>query len=96
MLCIAGKVPVGIILNRINTCVADSAIPESQGSVVLHGRGTSDVVFAIHQLQEKCEQNMKLHIVFMDLTNAFDAVSRKGLHVEVPIGKLGSRIKVSL
>ena len=37
-------------------------------------------VYALRQLQEKCrEQQMPLYIVFIDLTKAFDLVSRDGL-----------------
>ncbi|ROT78369.1 hypothetical protein C7M84_002918 [Penaeus vannamei] len=43
------------------------------------GRGTSDMVFAVRQVQEKCsKQNQELHLV-VDLTNAFDTVNRNGL-----------------
>ncbi|ROT64732.1 putative endosomal membrane protein EMP70 [Penaeus vannamei] len=43
-------------------------------------RGTSDMIFAVRQLQEKCrEQNQELHLVFVDLTKAFDTVNRNGL-----------------
>ena len=38
------------------------------------------MVFVLHQLQEKCrEQNMGLYATFIDLTKAFDTVSRTGL-----------------
>ena len=38
------------------------------------------MVFVLRQLQEKCrEQNKGLYITFVDLTKAFDTVSRKGL-----------------
>ena len=38
------------------------------------------MVFILRQLQEKCrEQNKGLYVAFMDLTKAFDTVSRKGL-----------------
>ena len=40
----------------------------------------SDMVFSLHQLQEKCrEQWMPLYIAFIDITKAFDLVSRDGL-----------------
>ena len=43
-------------------------------------RGTIDMIFTARQLQEKCqEQNMDLYITFVDLTKAFDTVSREGL-----------------
>ena len=39
-----------------------------------------DMVFSLHQLQEKCrEQQMPLYIAFINLTKAFDLVSRDGL-----------------
>ena len=38
------------------------------------------MVFAVQQLQEKCrEQNQELHMVFVDLTKAFDTVNNKAL-----------------
>ena len=38
------------------------------------------MVFVLRQLQEKCrEQNKGLYVSFVDLTKAFDTVSRKGL-----------------
>ncbi|XP_066297920.1 uncharacterized protein [Branchiostoma lanceolatum] len=43
-------------------------------------RSTIDMIFSLRQLQEKCrEQNMPLYIAFIDLTKAFDIVSRDGL-----------------
>jgi hypothetical protein len=39
------------------------------------------MIFSLRQLQEKCsEQNQPLYITFIDLTKAFDLVSREGLH----------------
>ena len=38
------------------------------------------MVFAIRQLQEKCiEQRQDLYLLFIDLTKAFDIISRPGL-----------------
>ena len=38
------------------------------------------MIFVLRQLQEKCtEQNMGLYAAFIDLTKAFDTVSREGL-----------------
>ena len=43
-------------------------------------RGTTDMIFAARQLQEKCqEQNLDLYLTFVDLTKAFDSVCREGL-----------------
>lgn len=39
-----------------------------------------DMIFSVRQLQEKCrEQQMPLYMAFIDLTKAFDFVSRRGL-----------------
>ena len=56
------------------------------------------MVFSLRQVQEKCrEQQMPLYIAFIDLTEAFDLVSRDGLFQILPkIGcppKLQSMIK---
>jgi len=38
------------------------------------------MLFAARQVQEKCrEQNLDLYMVFINLTKAFDFVSREGL-----------------
>ena len=40
------------------------------------------MIFSLRQLQEKCrEQRLPLHIAFVDLTKAFDTVSRPGLYM---------------
>ena len=39
------------------------------------------MIFTLRQLQEKCrEQNKPLHVAFIDLTKAFDTVSRTALY----------------
>ena len=54
-------------------------LPESQ-SGFRKDCGTIDMVFAARRLQEKCqEQNIDLYSTFIDLTKAFDTVSREGL-----------------
>ena len=43
------------------------------------------MIFSIRQLQEKCrEHNMPLYVSFIDLTKAFDLVSRDGLFKILP------------
>ena len=38
------------------------------------------MIFVLKQIREKCrEQNMRLYAAFVDLTKAFDTVSRDGL-----------------
>ena len=79
LLSIAGKILARVILNRLTTEVIGKVYPESQCGF-RSGRGTADMVFAYRQLQEKCiEQNQPLYTVFVDLTKAFDTVSRDGL-----------------
>ena len=49
------------------------------------GRSTIDMLFSLRQLHEKCrEQHMPLYIAFIDLTKAFDLVSRDGLFKVLP------------
>jgi len=78
LLSIVGKVFARIALNRLQK-LADRVYPESQCGFRAH-RSTVDMIFSLRQLQEKCrEQNMPLHLAFIDLTKAFDLVSREGL-----------------
>ena len=73
-----GKVFAKIILIRLQK-LAERVYPESQCGFRA-GRSTVDIVFSLRQLQEKCrEQQMPLYIAFIDLTKAFDLVSRDGL-----------------
>ena len=47
---------------------------------IQENRGTIDMIFTARQLQEKCqEQNVDFYMTFVDLTKAFDTVSREGL-----------------
>ena len=42
------------------------------------------MIFTARQLQEKCqEQNVDLYMTFVDLTKAFDTVSRNGLGAKI-------------
>ena len=79
LLSIAGKILARVLLNRLVPSIAADHIPESQCGFRAK-RSTTDMVFSLRQLQEKCrEQNKGLYITFVDLTKAFDTVSRKGL-----------------
>ena len=74
LLSIAGK-----ILARALNCLLDhleqGLLPETQCDFRA-GRGTTDMIFAARQLQEKCmEQHGDLYTTFVDLTKAFDTVS---------------------
>ena len=79
LLSTAGKILARVLLDRITSTVAEEVLPESQCGF-RSGRGTTDMVFVLRQIQEKCrEQNMGLYAAFIDLTKAFDTVSREGL-----------------
>ena len=79
LLSIAGKILAKVILNRLNAHLLDETVPESQCGF-RQNRGTVDMIFCARQIQEKCrEQNKDLYILFVDLTKAFDTVSRPGL-----------------
>nr|VZI14470.1 unnamed protein product [Spirometra erinaceieuropaei] len=79
LLNIAGKIFARILLNRLNNHLEQGLLPESQCGFRRH-RGTTDMIFAARQLQEKC-QGMRTHLysTFVDLTKAFDTVNREGL-----------------
>ena len=78
LLSIVGKVFARVALTRLQA-LASNVYPESQCGFRA-GRSTVDMIFSLRQLQEKCqEQQMPLYIAFIDLTKAFDLVSRSGL-----------------
>jgi len=67
LLSIAGKILARVLLNRLLEHLEQ-------------GLGTSDMIFAARELQEKCmEQDCNLYMTFVDLTKAFDTVSQEGL-----------------
>ena len=79
LLSIAGKVISRILLNRLVDAIAEEILPESQCGF-RRGRGTTDMVFTLRQIQEKSrEQQKPLYMVFIDLTKAFDSVNRDAL-----------------
>ena len=78
LLSIVGKVFARVVLGRLQVLAA-TVYPEAQCGFRPE-RSTIDMIFATRQIQEKCrEQQMPLYIAFIDLTKAFDLVSRKGL-----------------
>ena len=79
LLSIAGKVLVRVLLNGLIAHLEKGLLPENQcGFRKEHG--TIDMVFVARQLQDKCqEQNIDLYSTYVDLTKAFDTVSREGL-----------------
>ena len=77
--CIAGKVLARILLYRLIPSIIEDFTPESQCGFRAN-RGTTDIIFVLRQIQEKYrEQNMGLFVAFIDLTKAFDTVSRDSL-----------------
>ncbi|PFX12093.1 RNA-directed DNA polymerase from mobile element jockey [Stylophora pistillata] len=79
LLSIAGKILVCIILNRLIFTISEHNLPEAQCGF-RQGRSTTDMTFAVQQVQEKCrEQNMDLYALFVDLTKAFHTVDRAAL-----------------
>ena len=78
LLSVAGKVLSRVLLPRLQI-IADRVLLESQCGFRA-SRSTIDAVFTLRQLQEKCiEQQCPLYVAFIDMTKAFDLVSRSGL-----------------
>ncbi|BHF82144.1 hypothetical protein SprV_0802528100 [Sparganum proliferum] len=79
LLNIAGKISARTLLNRLNNHLKQGFLPKSHCGFRRHC-GTTDMIFAARQLQEKC-QEMRTHpySTFVDLTKAFDTVNREGL-----------------
>ena len=78
LLSIIGKAFARLILKRLQL-LAERIYPESQCGFRAE-RSTIDMIFSLKQLQEKSrEQRQPLYIAFIDLTKAFDLVSRSGL-----------------
>ncbi|XP_014787911.1 uncharacterized protein LOC106881903 [Octopus bimaculoides] len=79
LLSTVGKTFACVILSRLQL-LASRIYPESQ-SGFRRSRSTIDMISSIHQLQKSREQKMPLYMAFIDLTKAFDLVSRKGLFI---------------
>ena len=78
LLSVVGKVFARVVLMRLQV-LSERVYPESQCGFRAE-RSTVDMIFSVRQLREKCrEQQMPLYIAFIDLTRAFDLVSRTGL-----------------
>ncbi|BHF59649.1 hypothetical protein SprV_0100261000 [Sparganum proliferum] len=73
------KIFARILLNHPNNHLKQGLLSESQCGFRRH-RGTTDMIFAARQLQEK-GQEMRTHLytTFVDLKKAFDVVNREGL-----------------
>ena len=78
LLSVVGKLLARAVLKRLQV-LSDRVYPESQCGFRAK-RFTTNTVFSLRQLQEKCrEQQQPLFVAFIDLTKAFDLVSRDGL-----------------
>ncbi|CAG9138444.1 unnamed protein product [Plutella xylostella] len=79
LLSVVGKAFARVILSRLHI-LANRVYPESQCGFRAN-RSTTDMIFTLRQLQEKCrEQRKPLFMAFVDLNKAFDTVSRNGLY----------------
>ena len=68
-----------ILLNLLNEHLDQTGLLPGSQCGFRKDRDTIDTVFTARQLQEKCqEQNVDLYMTFVDLTKAFDKVSRDG------------------
>ena len=88
---------VGNVFDRIPIRLqklAERIYPESRCGFRAE-RSTIYMIFSLRQLQEKGrEQHMPLYIAFIDLTKAFDLVSRDGLFKVLP--KIGCPPKLQI
>ena len=76
----AGEVLARVLLNRLNEHLEQSRFLQESSCGFRKDRGTTVMIFTARQLQKKCqEHNMDLYMTFVDLTKAFDTVSREGL-----------------
>ncbi|BHF58549.1 hypothetical protein SprV_0100150100 [Sparganum proliferum] len=79
LLNIVGKIFTRILLNRLNNHLEHGLLPKSQ-CVFRRHCGTTDMIFAVRQLQKKCqEMRIYLYSISVDLTKVFDTVIREGL-----------------
>ena len=93
LLSVAGKILARVIINRINFHLTDLVCSESQCGF-RKGRGTVDMVFCLRQLQEKSREHRKpLYMAFIDLTKAFDTVSRSALWIVLEILGLPNQMR---
>lgn len=75
----AGKILARILLKRVIQHFEQGLLPENQCGFRSEC-GTADMIFAAHQLQQKCQRQNSHHFVtFVDVTKAFDTVRRDSL-----------------
>ena len=79
LLAIVGKILARVLVNRLVSTVAEEHLPECQCGFRTNG-GTNGMVFALRVIQEKClKQNKGVFITSVNLSKAFDIMSRKVL-----------------
>ena len=79
LLSVVGKLYARVVLKRLQI-LAEDVYPESQCGF-RRDRSTIDMIFTLSILKEKCrEQHQPLYMAFIDLTKAFDLVSREELY----------------
>ena len=79
LLSVVGKLFARVVLRRLQV-LAEEVYPESQCGF-RRDRSTIDMIFTLSLLKEKCrEQHQPLFMAFIDLTKAFDLVSREGMY----------------
>eukprot|EP00063_Salmo_salar_P062000 XP_014036835.1 PREDICTED: uncharacterized protein LOC106590386 [Salmo salar] len=77
LLAVAGKVLAKVMLHRLVNNITEELLPESQCGFRKNS-STVDMIFTEQQLQEKCrEQHQDFFMAFVDLSKAFDTVSRE-------------------
>ncbi|VDM02234.1 unnamed protein product [Schistocephalus solidus] len=83
---VTGEIFTRILLNRLTGHLEKELLPESQCGFRRH-HGTTDMIFAIHQLQEKCQEiRSNLYTTFGDLRKAFGTVKSRRtveMHAEI-------------
>ena len=78
LLNVVGKLFAKVVLMKLRV-LAERIYPESQCGFRAK-KATIDMIFSLRQLQEKCrEQRKPLYVAFIDLTKAFNLVSKDGL-----------------
>ena len=66
------------ITDLINNIVKEGCIPDWRKSIFMPGKGSTDTIFIMRQVQEKHQaKKKKLYYVFVDLEKAFDRVPRE-------------------
>lgn len=76
LLSVAGEILTPVDLARLSDDVVHANVISEVNGGFRSVRSTVDMIFAARQLHEKVQEQ---HMVFVDLTKAFDSVNRNGL-----------------